>query len=59
VYRSLIPEGMRAVKRFGTNSIERMNLTLRTRLKRLGRRTICYTKSLAMLWACAAIACWG
>lgn len=59
VYRSLIPEGMHAVKRFGTNSIERMNLTLRTRLKRLGRRTICYTKSLAMLWACAAIACWG
>lgn len=59
IYRSMVPAHRHAVKRFGTNGIERMNLTLRTRLKRLGRRSICRSKSLAMLAACAAIACWG
>ncbi|CDH04904.1 Insertion element IS1 (fragment) [Xenorhabdus bovienii str. oregonense] len=28
-----------------TQRIERMNLTLRTRIKRLNRKTICYSKS--------------
>jgi insertion element IS1 protein InsB len=38
-----------SVKRFGTNHIERKNLTLRTHLKRLNRRTICFSKSLVFL----------
>lgn len=59
IYRSLIPKRVHRALRFGTNGIERMNLTLRTRLKRLSRRTICYSKSAALLHACAAIACWG
>lgn len=37
LYPTLIPANLHLVKRFATNGIERMNLTLRTRLKRLGR----------------------
>ena len=59
IYRTLIPTAIHRVKQFGINRIERHNLTLRTHLKRLARRTICYTKSLAMLRACAVIRCWG
>ena len=58
-YKSLVPAAVHRVKRAGTNGIERMNLTLRTHLKRLARRTICYSKSVAMLRACATIYCWG
>ncbi|WP_409991364.1 IS1 family transposase [Chryseobacterium sp. Leaf405] len=36
-------------KRFFTNSIERINLTIRTRLKRFNWRTICFTKSSLVL----------
>jgi IS1 family transposase/transposase-like protein len=43
-YRYLIDEKLHSVKRFGTNHIERKNLTLRTHLKRLNRRTICSVK---------------
>lgn len=59
IYPRLIPAKLHHVKRFSTNGIERMNLTLRTRLKRLGRRTLCYSKCAAMLAACMAIACWA
>lgn len=41
LYRSLVPRGLHRVKRFGINRIERHNLVLRTRLKRLARRTLC------------------
>lgn len=58
-YPTLIPANLHLVKRFATNGIERMNLTLRTRLKRLGRGTICYSKSTAMLAACVAVVCWA
>jgi len=44
-YRYLIPKEIHSTKRFGTNSIERMNLNIRTNLKRLNRRTICFSKS--------------
>ena len=40
-YRFLIERNIHSVKRFGTNHIERLNLTIRTHLKRLNRRTIC------------------
>ncbi len=59
LYRSLVPAATHKVKRFGTNHIERMNVNFRTHLKRLARRTICYSKSIAMLRACAMIYCWS
>jgi len=57
-YRQLIHPDIHRVKRFGTNAIERMNLTLRTHLKRLSRRTICFSKSMRMLSACLKIYFW-
>nr|WP_317616750.1 IS1 family transposase [Flavobacterium circumlabens] len=56
--RYLIDEKLYSVKRFGTNHIERKNLTLRTHLKRLNRRTICYSESLVVLIAILKIYFW-
>lgn len=50
-YRSLIPQCIHKTVRFGTNHIERANLTLRTHLKRLNRKTICFSKSEIVLKA--------
>ncbi|WP_370640675.1 IS1 family transposase [Flavobacterium sp. SM15] len=47
-YRSLIESKIHSVKRYGTNYIERKNLTLRTHLKRLNRKTICFDRSLSV-----------
>lgn len=58
-YRSLLPSNIHSTKYRGTNHIERKNLTLRTHLKRLSRRTICFSKSAAMLSACLKIYFWG
>lgn len=58
-YRYLIDEELHSVKRFGTNHIERLNLTLRTHLKRLNRKTICFSKSLLVLIAVLRIYFWG
>ena len=52
IYPSLIPPAIHKVFRYHTNTIERNNLTLRTHLKRLGRKTICFSKSILMLYAC-------
>lgn len=57
-YRYLIEEELHSVKRFGTNHIERKNLTLRTHLKRLSRRTICFSKSLVLFVAVLKIYFW-
>lgn len=57
-YRYLIDEKSHSVKRFGTNHIERKNLTLRTHLKRLNRRTICFSKSLIVFIAILKIYFW-
>ncbi|WP_256527359.1 IS1 family transposase [Flavobacterium sp. HSC-32F16] len=57
-YRYLIDEKLHSVKRFGTNHIERKNLTLRTHLKRLNRRTICFSKSLVIFTAVLKIYFW-
>lgn len=57
-YRYLIDEKMHSIKRFGTNHIERKNLTLRTHLKRLNRRTICFSKSLVIFIAVLKIYFW-
>jgi IS1 family transposase len=58
-YRYLIPENIHKVKRYGTNHIERFNLTLRTHISRLNRRTICYSKSKLMLEYTIKIYLWG
>ncbi len=52
VYASLVPATLHRCYCYATNRIERFNLTLRTRLKRLGRKTICFSKSTHMLNAC-------
>lgn len=56
MYRSLIPEEIHVVKEKKTNHIERMNLQFRNQLKRLSRKTICFSKSEKMLcssvWLC-------
>lgn len=57
-YKFLIDERMHSVKRFGTNHIERKNLTLRTALKRLNRKTICFSKSQAVLVSILKIYFW-
>ncbi|MFM7023303.1 MAG: IS1 family transposase [Flavobacteriales bacterium] len=58
-YQSLVPKELHVVKSFGINHIERKNLTLRTHIKRLSRKTICYSKSLAMLQAIVKIYFWS
>jgi insertion element IS1 protein InsB len=45
--RHLAPEGHRPGKH-NTQQIERKHLTLRTRIKRLVRKTICFSKSITM-----------
>jgi len=57
-YRYLISEKFHSVKRFGTNHIERQNLTLRIHLKRLNRRTICFSRSLIILISVLKIYFW-
>lgn len=58
IYPQLIPSTIHRQGRNRTNKIERMNLTLRTHLKRLNRKTICFSKTYAMLNACLKIYCW-
>ncbi|WP_445456039.1 IS1 family transposase [Flavobacterium sp. HNIBRBA15423] len=48
-YKSLVESAIHKVKRFGTNQIERNNLTMRTHLKRLQRKTICFSRSFILL----------
>lgn len=59
VYCSLIPEAMHGRSQFRTNHIERMNLTIRTHLKRMNRKTICFSKSENILSACFKLYVWG
>ncbi len=47
-YTSALPEDRHVVGKLFTQRIERQNLTLRTRLKRLTRRTICYSRSIEL-----------
>ncbi|WP_262497378.1 MULTISPECIES: IS1 family transposase [Chryseobacterium] len=49
---------MHQTKRFGTNAIERKNLSIRTHLKRLNRKTICFNKSIVMLTSILKIYFW-
>jgi insertion element IS1 protein InsB len=45
VYRTLLDSASHVVSKKYTQRIERHNLNLRTHLKRLTRRTICFSKS--------------
>lgn len=47
-YLKLLPEKRHAVGKDGTRNIERHNLNFRTHIKRLQRRTICFSKSVEM-----------
>lgn len=47
-YQKLIPEYRHWIGKQGTQRIERQNLNFRTHLKRLHRRTICFSKSSQM-----------
>lgn len=58
-YKYLIEKGIHETTRFGTNSIERKNLDLRIHLKRLNRKTICFSKSSIMLSSILKIYFWG
>lgn len=58
IYLSLIPRKRHISNAYNINYIERNNLNIRTHLKRLSRRTICFSKSLLMLTACLKIYFW-
>jgi len=57
-YPGLVPQALHSTRFRGTNYIERNNLTLRTHLKRLNKKTICYSKSAEMLSTCLALYFW-
>jgi len=58
-YKYLLDKSIHRVVRYGTNHIERNNLTIRTHLKRLNRKTICFSRSLVVLAASLKIYFWG
>jgi len=58
-HECLIPKGLHETRKSSTTVIEGHNLTLRTRLKRLSRKTICFSKSMEMLEATLKIYFWG
>jgi insertion element IS1 protein InsB len=59
LYRKLLPACSHDKSRYNINNIERKNLNVRTHLKRLSRKTICFTRSAIMLEACLKIYFWG
>lgn len=58
-YNKLIPKKQHNTAKKNTNTIERNNLTLRTHLKRLSRKTICFSKNFEMLKATLKIYFWS
>ena len=58
-YKSILKDVVHNTKPFGTNHIERKNLSLRTHLKRLNRKTICFSKSFILLQCVLRIYFWG
>ena len=58
-YKSLINKVIHRVTRFGTNQIERNNLSMRTHLKRLQRKTICFSRSYIQLQCILRIYFWS
>lgn len=58
-YKSLIPKKIHKVFQYKTNRIERKKLTLRTHIKRLSRKTICFSRKEKYLEAHLRIYFWG
>jgi len=54
-YPNLVQPYDHDTRRYSNNHIERGNLTLRTHLKRLFRKTICFSRSQKMLEACVLL----
>ena len=48
VYRRHLPPQQHTVEKLSMQEIERKHLTLRTRLKRLARKTLCFSRSRVM-----------
>ena len=59
IYPSLIPKEIHKRFQYCTNRIERMNLNLRTHIKRLSRKTICFSRNKIYLEAHLRIYFWG
>ena len=59
LYGYIIPVNIHCTDQYSINHIERKNLSLWTHMKRLNRRTICFSKSIAMLSACLKIYFWS
>ncbi len=59
IYRRLIPQNLHQYTPFGTNHIERKNLSIRTHIKRLSRRTFCFSRNILLLESCVKIYFWG
>jgi len=58
-YKCLITKSVHKTQRFSINHIERKNLTLRTHLKRLNRKTICFSKNLIVLSSILKLYFWS
>jgi insertion element IS1 protein InsB len=58
-YRYLITKKLHNTCIHSTNHIERHNLSVRTHLKRLNRKTICFSRSLVVLMAVLKIYFWS
>ncbi len=58
IYKILIPEQQHERSQYKINRIERKNLSVRTHLKRLSRKTICFSKSTTMLEATLGLYFW-
>ena len=59
IYASLINKSIHKIHARCINYIERKNLTLRIHLKRLSRKTICFTRNASMLENCVLLYCFA
>ena len=57
-YQRIIPKELHRIGSYCINRIERKNLSIRTHLKRLSRRTICFNRSIVMLESCLKLYFW-
>ena len=58
LYQRIIPKEIHHSGSYCINRIERKNLSIRTHLKRLSRRTICFSRSIIMLESCLKLYFW-
>jgi len=59
IYQRLVPRPLHHCGAYCINHIERKNLSIRTHIKRLSRRTICFSRSVLLLESCLKIYFWG